>query len=231
MDIVKSFAYVFDDDRWVTKLLIAAGILLLGVLLGILIIPAILAAALLGGYGVEITRRVIRGQTPILPEWDNAGDLLVDGIKVWVIGLVYAIPAILVGLCLGTPAAIIAEDAPEFSQLVSAFSSCIDLLWGVVVAFLLPAAIGRFVAKDDLGAAFQFGEVFNLVRDNFTTYLLVAIMSWVAGLIGGLGILICGLGWLVTAPYSSFVMSHLAGQGYLEATGQMVEPFLEEEIA
>jgi hypothetical protein len=231
MDIAKSFTYVFDDERWVTKLLIAAGILLVGVLLGILIIPAILAGALLAGYGVEITRRVIRGQSPILPEWDNWGDLIVDGLKVWVIGIVYALPIILVSLCLGTPAAIIADDAPEFSQLISAFSSCINLLWGVVMAFFMPAAVARFVAKDDLGAAFQFGDVFNLVRDNFATYLLVAIMTWVAGFIGGLGVIICGLGWLVTAPYASFVTSYLYGQGYLEATGPVVQPILEEEIA
>ncbi len=231
MDIAKSFTYVFDDERWVTKLLIAAGILLVGVLLGILIIPAILAGALLAGYGVEITRRVIRGQSPILPEWDNWGDLIVDGLKVWVIGIVYGLPIILIGLCLGAPAAIIAEDAPEFSQLLSVFSSCINLLWGVVMAFFMPAAVARFVAKDDLGAAFQFRDVFNLVRDNFTTYLLVAIMTWVAGFIGGLGVIICGLGWLVTAPYASFVTNHLYGQGYLEATGQVVQPVLEEEIA
>jgi hypothetical protein len=231
MDIAKAFTYVFEDDRWITKLLIAAAILLVGVLTSFLIIPAILAAALLGGYGVEITRRVIRNQSPVLPEWTTDTQMFVDGIKVWVIGLVYALPIILLGLCLGTPAAIMAEDAPELSQLIGAVSSCVNMLWGIVMAFLLPAAVARFVDKDELSAAFQFGDVIDLVRDNFATYLLVAVMSWVAGLVGGLGFLVCGVGWLVTAPYASFVTSHLTGQGYVEATGKTALPTMEEEPA
>jgi hypothetical protein len=222
---------VFDDDRWITKILIAAAILLGGVLLGIFIIPAIAAGLLLGGYGVEITRRVIRQQTPVLPEWDNWGDLFMDGIKIWVIGIVYALPIILISICLSVPIGIAADQAEEVSQVFSVFMSCLNFLWGLVMAFFLPAATAFFVAKDDVGAAFRFGEVFAFVRDHFTTYLLVVVISWVASLIGFLGVLVCGLGWLVTAPYASWVTSHLYGQAYLEASGQMPQPTLEEELA
>ena len=90
MDIGKSFGYVFDDDEWITKVLIAAAILGLGILFSwMLLIPLIIALFLLGGYGVEITRRVIRGDTQVLPKWDNWGELLVDGLKAWIIELVY----------------------------------------------------------------------------------------------------------------------------------------------
>ena len=59
MDVGKSFGYVFDDDRWITKILIAAAILALGLLFSwMLLIPLILAGLLLGGYGIEITRRL-----------------------------------------------------------------------------------------------------------------------------------------------------------------------------
>jgi hypothetical protein len=36
-------------------------------------------------------------------------------------------------------------------------------------------------------------------------------------------------GWLVAAPYAGWVTSHLYGQAYLEATGQVPEPVLEPE--
>lgn len=230
MDIGKAFTFVFEDKDWVVKILIAAAILLVGVLLGVLIVPGILAAALLAGYGVEITRRVIKGYAPVLPEWENWGDLLVDGFKVIVIGIVYALPIILMGLCLGIPIGVLSEDAEGVASALSIVLSCLNLLWAIVMSLTLPAAIAKFAAEGELGAAFRFGEVLALVRNNFVTYLLVLVLSWVASLIGGLGTIICLIGWLATVPYGQFVTSHLYGQAYVEATGGTAQPAFEEEF-
>ena len=221
MDIGKAFGFVFEDEDWIVKILIAAAIMAVGLLFSwVLLIPLILALALLGGYGVEITRRVIRGLTPALPEWDDWGALIVDGFKVWVIGIVYALPVIIVSVCLSIPVGIISEDAPELGSLLSILMGCFNFLWAIVMSLLMPAAIAFFAAEDDLGAAFRFGDVFALVRDNLTTYLVTFVMSWVASFVGGLGSLVCGVGWFFTAPYGAFVTSHLYGQAYLEAKGQ-----------
>lgn len=228
MDIGKSFGYAFEDEQWIPKILIAAGILFGGILLGILVIPAFIAGFLLSGYGVEITRRVINGNPQVLPEWDNWGQLLVDGLKVFIIGIVYALPIILVGLCLGIPTAATAESAPNLSSLLGAVSGCLNFLWGIVVAILSPAAIAFFVVNDDLGAAFRFGDVFNFVRENFSNYLIVLVMSWVTGLIAFVGFLFCLLPGLVTAPYAGWVMSQLYGQAYLEGIKRAPQPVLDQ---
>lgn len=228
MDIGKAFGYAFEDDQWIPKILIAAGILLAGIVLGIFIIPAFIAAFLLSGYGVEITRRVINGTSPVLPEWDNWGDLLIDGLKVWVIGIVYALPMILVGMCLGIPGAVFSQDSPGLASAFSSFAGCLNFLWGIILSLFMPAAIALFVANDDLGAAFRFGEVFNFVRDNFSNYLIVLVLGWVASLIGFLGIVFCFLPVLVTAPYASWITSHLYGQAYREGIGRASQPVLEE---
>lgn len=221
MDIGKSFGYVFDDDQWITKLLIAAAILALGLLFSwMLLIPLILAGLLLGGYGIEITRRVINSASPVLPEWDNWGELLIDGVKAWVIGVIYALPIIIIGLCLSLPIGIAAEDAEAVSSGLGAFMSCLNLLWGIVMGLLLPAAIALFVARGEVSAAFRFGDVINLVRENFGTYLIVLVIGWVASLIAGLGLLACGVGFLVTAPYAGWITAHLRGQAFLTAMGQ-----------
>lgn len=230
MDIGKAFGYVFDDDQWITKILVAAAILAVGILFSwLLLIPLILAVLLLNGYGIEITRRVINGVSPVLPEWDNWGELLMDGLKLFVIQIIYALPIILVGVCLGALAGITAEDSQDVSSMFSAFSGCLNFLWSIVLALFLPAAVAFFVAKGEVSAAFQFGDVFNFVRENFGTYVVVAVLSWVAGIIGGLGLLVCGVGFLVTAPYAGWVTSHLTGQAYLVGSGQTAQPALEEE--
>jgi hypothetical protein len=229
MDIGKSFSFVFEDDEWVIKLLIAAGILAAGVFLSWLIIPALLAGLLLSGYGVEITRRVIRGQAPALPAWDNWGKLFTDGLLVWIIGIVYALPIIIMGICLGAPMGAINDEA--LAAVFGSFLGCLNVLWGIVISFLLPPAIALFAKEDDLGAAFRFSEIWALLRDNFTTYLVTVLMAWVASFIGGLGFLVCGIGWLVTGPWASFVTSHLYGQALVEATGQAAQAAVEEELA
>jgi hypothetical protein len=230
MDIGKAFGFVFEDKDWIVKLLIAAGILLVGILFSwVLLIPAIIAAALLAGYALEITRRVIRGQWDGLPEWANWGELIVDGLKVLVISFVYALPAILVSLCLSLPAAAAAEDAEGLSVALNMFSSCLSIIWSIVISVLLPAAIAIFAATGDWTKAFRFGEVITLVRNNISLYLITFLMSWVASFVGGLGFLVCGIGWLVTAPYAQFVTGHLYGQAYVEATGGVTSPIVPVE--
>lgn len=231
MDIGKAFTYMFDDDQWITKILIAAAITLIGVAFGILVIPAILAFALLGGYGVEVTRRVIEKRSPVLPEWDDWGTLLLDGLKVWVIGIVYALPVIILGLCLSPVTAVASDSSEGLASLFGSVLGCFNFLWGIVVGLLVPAAIAFFVVEGEISAAFRFGDVIGFVRDNFVTYLIVMLMVWVAGLIGGLGFLVCGVGWLVTIPYAAWVTSYLYGQAYLEAKGSASQPVLEEEAA
>lgn len=232
MDIGKAFTFVFEDEEWVTKLLIAAAIFAVGVVFSwLLAIPLLLAMAILSGYMVEIIRRVLHGNLDRLPEWDNWGDLIVDGLKVWVIGLVYSLPLIILSFCLGVPIGALAEDAEAVSSIFSLLLSCIGILYGIALSIVLPAATAFWVASDDLGAAFRFGDIFAFVRDNFTTYLITFLMCWVASFVGGLGIWVCGLGLLVTVPYSYMVTGHLYGQAYVESSGQASPPVFEEEFA
>jgi len=232
MDVGKSFSFVFEDDQWITKILLGAAILLLGILFSwLLLIPLILAFALLTGYGVEITRRVMHGQLSGLPEWDKWTVMAADGIKAIIIGIVYALPMIVLSICVSIPIGIFAENAEGLSTFFSVILSCISLLYAIAMSIVLPAAIAFYVAHDDLRDAFRFGEVLAFVRNALSTYLITFLMSWVAQFVGQLGSIICGVGWLATVPYAYMVTGHLYGQAYLEGKGQIAQPAVEEEIA
>jgi len=231
MDIGKAFTFVFEDENWIIKLLLAAAILLLGLVFSwVLLIPLLVAGFFICGYMVEITRRVIQGNPEELPEWDDWGKLFGDGLKVWVVGVVYALPIIVVGLCLGAVSGLLADSSEGLSVFVSLVLSCFNILWAILISIVLPAAIASYADTDDLGAAFRFGDIFALVSNNLSTYLITFVMSWVASLVGSLGALVCGIGWLVTGPYGLFVTGHLYGQAYLEATGQAAQPVAVEEV-
>ena len=231
MDIGKAFTFVFEDENWIIKLLLAAAILLLGLVFSwVLLIPLLVAGFFIGGYMVEITRRVIQGDPQELPEWDDWGKLFGEGLKVWVIGFVYALPMLVVSLCLGAVSGLLADSSEGLSVFVSLVLSCFSILWAILISIVLPAAIASYADTDDLGSAFRFGDIFALVSNNLSTYLITFVMSWVASLVGSLGALVCGIGWLVTGPYGFFVTGHLYGQAYLEATGRTAQPAAIEEV-
>lgn len=237
MDIARSFTFVFEDEDWVVKVLIAAGILLVGLLFSwLFLIPLIAAIALLTGYSLEIIRRVIQGHPQPLPEWDNWGELIADGLKGMVIVLVYALPILVISICLGVSTGLLSDSSPslqELAGLLGLFMSCFDLLGAIAMSLLLPVAISFYVAEGELRAAFNFGRVLAFFRDHVSLYLITFLMTWVANVVGNLGSLLCGIGWLVTIPYSWMAIGHLYGQAYLEAGGQVPQPAPvgEEEIA
>lgn len=225
MDVGRAFSFVVDDKDWAVKILIGAGILLAGILFSwLLLVPLIAAVALLCGYSLEITRRVIHGDPQLMPEWKEWGTFLADGLRVIAVTIVYALPAILVALLMGVPGGLLQESGWDagrgIGEMLTILSSLVCIAWGIITSFLLPAAIGLLADHGKLAAAFRFGDVLGLLRNHFSTYLVTVLMSWVASIVGGLGKLACGVGWLATIPYSAMVTGHLYGQAYLAARGR-----------
>jgi len=213
MDFGKAFAYVFEDEDWIKKIGIA----------GLVMLIPLLGQIIIGGWALEIVRRVIRRDPEPLPDWSNFVDYLVKGLQVMVIGFAYALPIILITACsqgLFFAAGESGEDAMlTAASVVMACLSCVSIIYGIFIGFVLPAALGNFAESEQFGAAFRFGEVFGLVRAAPAAYLLVLVGSFLAGIISMLGIIACVIGLFLTIPYAAAINGHLQGQAYLEAKG------------
>lgn len=216
MDIGKAFTFVFDDENWIVKVLIG----------GVLSLIPVVGPILMYGYGLEVMQNVIQGRSKPLPEWDNWGDKLVKGIMYIVISFVYALPIILLSLCFGGVMAVVgsASNSQDTIETLSAFGGIcfggIGLLYGILLVFVLPPALGRYLETGELGAAFRFGEVFALLRDNIGGWLIALVLTWLAGLISSLGIILCFVGVLFTAFWATLVMMYLWGDAYRVASAK-----------
>jgi hypothetical protein len=212
VNIGKAFTFAFEDKDWLKKLGIA----------GLVMLIPLIGQITVGGWALEVTRRVIQRESETLPDWSAFGDYLVKGLKMFVIGLVYALPIILLSVCANVPLMFLQEGGDEtMLSIISVASicvSCISAIYGIALAFAVPAALANFVVTDELGAAFRFREVFGLVRAAPAAYLLALIGSIVAGVVASLGLILCFIGVIFTIAWSYVIQSHLWGQAYNEAT-------------
>ena len=71
LDVGRALSFMFEEQDWVKKLIIAIVILCLSIF--------ILPYFILQGYVIDIIRRVGRNQTPELPAWDDWGKYLSEG--------------------------------------------------------------------------------------------------------------------------------------------------------
>jgi len=206
-----AFTYVFQDPDWFKKIIIPG---LIGVLL-----PVIGQMVLLG-WGLKVTLNVIRNNPNPLPDMDFGGDLG-RGFKAWVVSLVYGIPMFILYLPIMILSIIVSENGDQTMGVVLAIAgTCFGLLmllYGILMGLLLPAAYARVAVEDSIGAGLAFKEVFNMVKKNLVTYLLILVGTLAASFISSLGSIACVIGIFLTVPYATAILGHLYGQGYLEA--------------
>lgn len=235
MDVGKSIGYVFEDQKWTNKLL-------LGMLVSI--VPIVNFA--LFGWLIDIMRNVSQRQPQPLPEWDNFGDKFVKGAILFVVGLIYSLPALLI-TC---PLFFIPFMRGDFGRgeqqtLAGLFVgttllfSCVITIYALLLSFLMPAIYLNFARKGTFGACFEFSEIWRIMSRNLGDYIaawLVAIVvgvgvMFVIGIVAGIVSIVPCCGWIAAwvlmgtaGVYITAVFGHLFGQIGAEPPDQTIIP-------
>ncbi len=212
MDFGKAFTYPFDDPDWLKKLVVIALISL---------IP-IFGQLVLMGYIVGIVRRVIQRNDVLLPDATNFGELFSNGWKLFVISLVYGLPAFLLFAFFGLVMTFSANQDGGIWDVITFITiclMCLPSLYLILYVLIAPAALGRFAATGEMKDALKFGTVFGQLRRAPSAYLIVFLGSIVSSIIASLGTPIFAIGAAFTGAYAAMINAHLAGQAYHQAEG------------
>jgi len=221
MEVGKSFTYMFEDPEWVKKLAIGGGILLVGALvLGILIIPALAAAALLLGYCLIVVKNVYDGNPRPLPEWTNIGDMFVKGVTAFVGVLIWAIPAIILGCCIAAAAVAFGnaadntgrDDVGVLGGFVLSCLYCLTFIVSIVISVFAYAPLTNFALTNQISTFWDFRASWRFIQANPGNYIIAVLLALVANFIGGFGIIACFIGVFFTNFWAMLVMAHLFGQ-------------------
>ncbi|MCB0165468.1 MAG: DUF4013 domain-containing protein [Anaerolineae bacterium] len=214
MDIGSAFTYMFDDEEWIKKIAIGGAVALVALILSPIIIGLVLLLPL-SGYMIEVLKNVRDGQTRPLPEWSDWGGLFKTGLFVAVIAIVYNIPAIILACGAGIIQGVgpqLDSDTAQSLTLVAACLNCLQVIVSIICNLFVPAAVIRYAQFDTLGAAFQFGDIFNFIKANIGDYIIVVLLSWVASVIAAFGVILCLVGVFFTFFWSYLVTANLYGQ-------------------
>lgn len=210
MDIGRAFSYVFDDEQWLTVILVG----------GLLMLIPIFGQILLIGFLLETARNVANGNPQPLPKWGNIGDKFSQGLIGFVISLVYALPVVVLGILMaciaGVGAAAVGDNGGEAAgALIGLVSLCLTpliILLALVIQPLTLAGLARYLQTGSLGAALRIGDVWGMLRADLGGWLVLWLLQIVCGLVGGVGAFAFGIGVLFTTVYGQAVFGHLLGQ-------------------
>jgi hypothetical protein len=234
MDIGKSFSYPFEDDEWLTKLLLGA---------------VVSAVPILNfawtGYTVDILRNVTDGVSKPMPDWSDFGDKFVKGFFIWAAGFIYTLPAMIIAcLPLGfliIPASMESSNTTE--TLISVFTGvgilflCLLVLYLLAFSFFFPAVYINFARKGTFGSCFEIGAIIKIVSENTSKYLTAWLVSLVGAIVVGIIVMIVSvvlapilcIGWLLTwvinalaGVYLFAIYAHLFGQVVAVETDSVV---------
>jgi hypothetical protein len=160
----------------------------------LLLIVSMIIFPLILGYTME----VYRGKKPA-PELEHWGRLFVDGLKLLVASLIYAIPVLIIifltigaamvpfiaffssgdfDLSLVAPEAIMAAVATFILGLI------IAIIAGIIITLISTIGIIRMARTDRFGEAFNFGEILAHIRAiGWWPYFAALIVLWVVSIV------------------------------------------------
>ena len=225
LDFPRGLRFTFEDPDWIKKVLIGSGMALLAVF--------IIGSIWLMGYFVRVVQRAARGEERPLPEWDDWGGMLGDGLKVFGIYLCYLVGALLpfiaifVVLVVVVGAAGTARGGREVSDALGGvmglgFVGLYGVLWLVMIALMiyLPAAMTRFAMTGRFGAGFEVMENLAFIRRNLVNYALTLVLYLVVSFLAQFGIVLCCVGVLPLSFWAMCVLAWALGETVrLDPTG------------
>lgn len=178
MDLEKALRFPTTDREWKRKVLI-------GGLLNI--VPVINFLSI--GYAYRVFRKAFGRQETDLPEWENWGELFLQGLIVFLIALIYNI----------------------VSLILFFIHPVLGVLAAIAVALLFPAAMAQYAMHGNFAEAFQLKDIWVRIQQNRSDYFIawlvtvgILILLMIIGMIPVLGWIISSI--IAFYAYLSFAV-------------------------
>jgi hypothetical protein len=148
------------------------------------IVPMLFAT----GYMMRIMRQVLKGDQPHMIEWDEWGEMFVDGARLFGVRLVFMLPIFLllcplIGFNVALPF-IMESTSQNADWIVFIFPLPMGVFFliliplSLVISIVLPAAEVHVTDKGEFAAAFRVREWWEIFRANWGGFLLALAIAY-----------------------------------------------------
>lgn len=219
LDFGRCFSFFFQDPDWIKKLL-------LGSLFSILSF-FIIGGFFIAGYMVRLIRRSARGEAYPLPDWDDLGGILRDGVAAVGVYLAYILPPMFVFVLIIVSVSLSVGGGGEDSALLAVIASLFSVVFGLVllaITLFLPSALIRLALDEQFAAAFDFRGNFDFIQRNAANYFLAVLVFILANFISQFGILLFCIGILPASFWATCVGAYAFGEVALRDRKGQISP-------
>jgi hypothetical protein len=242
MELGGSFSYPFQRPSWPLRVLVGGCLEVVPLLaavplvvstfhrrgdlvptqlpfLGLVAVVALATRWIVLGYLRRVAQDALAGRNAGLPAWDRFADDLVEGLRLWLVGIGLFLPAVGVtgglALLLGALGWHTAAWLPLLVILPVA---------GLITLFYLPAGLLAAIAEGDPWAAFDVGRVSPAIGRAFGPYLIAVLVAFTTEILAQLGFLLLCAGIFATRFVAHCITVHVFASAYREGAPAAPEP-------
>ncbi|MBN2044413.1 MAG: DUF4013 domain-containing protein [Anaerolineales bacterium] len=215
MELERAFTYIWKDPDWLKKLAIGGALAITGI-----------GGIALMGWLAEMSRRVAHQEEESLPEWDQIGDFLLNGLKFIGVILVWTSPVIILSIIFSLIPAWMMFAIPEDGQgaAIAMISILVTCFWGFFMIYILAVNLIIPPLWVPVAEGVPFRELVNpqnswsLFKANAGGFIVALLIGSLAGsLMSMAGVVLCVIGVFVTMVAAQLVLAHLIGQATAQA--------------
>lgn len=222
MDIGKALTFVLEDPRWKEKIAIGTAVFLISGLLSVILI-GILGYFIVAGYMVRLLQNVRDGNLTPLPEWDEWGEDLTRGFKLFVVAFAWALPMLLFVIPVAVGGAFSESGGPAgfIGGTILFCGMCFMFLYGLFLFLITPGFSIAFARDERINSGLQLREIWEWTQANIGQVVIVAIVvlaaTFAINLVATIaGTILCLIGVVLTIPLGMLItyifQYHLYGQ-------------------
>ncbi|MBN1572073.1 MAG: DUF4013 domain-containing protein [Deltaproteobacteria bacterium] len=207
ININRAFSYPFGDEEWPIKILIGAAIS-----------ACPIANFISVGYMYKIFKSVLNGGEPYLPEWDDFKELFFQGLWLFLIGLCYIVPPMIVGsfgmtvLFIGVLVLFAKVSVGVTIVIIGVSILAVSFFLVMLIAFLYPMAVANYAKGDEnYTDAFRIFDIFKRILKVFGDYIIafVVIYAAVFAMLALLVFPLLGIMFSIVSIFFAFYISYL----------------------
>ena len=206
MDFSRAITYIFNEPKWLKKILLT----------GLISVIPFFGLIYLIGWIAEIAERVRTNNYLLLPE-KFSFSYFTEGLKLALTGLIYFVPYFVVSMVIRAVDWTWVRIFNGFLENAgSSFFGFVNDAFGFIYffcfLFIIPCVLFIYLERRSIRDTLQFKRIYLTIKNDYKTFLYLLLALVLCIIVASIGISVFYIGVIFTIPFGAAIYSYLVGQ-------------------